>query len=665
MNSRRVFIGCVLAIGLVALWLRVWGAGWSLPYVDHPDEPAVVTVILRIIQGDLNPRHFFYPSLIIYLQALVFKLHFWLGLLSGFYSEPLTLPRSTHFYTSIPAAFVWARVFTALLGTAAVLALATWGGRCVGRREGLLAAALLALSPWAIIHSHYITVDGPAALTGLLGLLALVPVLQRGSWRDYLLAGVLLGLAAGSKYQNVILVAPFCLAHALRWRGALVQRAAPLLAAGALSALVFLLTTPYIILDFPGFMHDIETLFTSYEAGHGDIGHAWPLWRYLRFHWQEGLGPLPFLLLLVGTLALARRDWPLAVVLLSFPLLLILALLRMETHFYRNLLPAQAPLLLVSGVGAVALWDAARQSIPPCLTRPAALLALAALLLPSLVPAIQSSARLAWPDSRVVAQEWIRRSYPGVRVAGELSHPLRWEGVAQQTYVHFLPLHPPEWYREQGYGLLLANEGRREQEAWTDAYTPLLQAGEVVFSVGGRSSRMLGPRIDVIDIGLTPATAPTYTTSMTSTVRLGPLRLLGVTHGRLEKQQTGLVLQREQLPRPGDILGITTFWLADEPVPPGEYMVFVHLRNSAGQTVVQRDTPPWQGLFPPESWTPGELVAESLDLALPDVLPPGEYRLVMGLYHPSSQARYPALADGARLPHDEVDLGGIRVLARE
>jgi 4-amino-4-deoxy-L-arabinose transferase-like glycosyltransferase len=662
MNSRRVFIGSVLALGLVALWLRVWGAGWSLPYVDHPDEPAVVTVILRIIQGDLNPRHFFYPSLIIYLQALVFKLHFWLGLLSGFYSEPLTLPRSTHFYTTIPAAFVWARVFTALLGTAAVLALATWGGRCVGRREGLIAAALLALSPWAIVHSHYITVDGPAALTGLLGLLALVPVLRRGSWRDYLLAGALLGLAAGSKYQNVILVAPFCLAHALRWRGALLQQAAPLLAAGALSALVFLLTTPYIILDFPGFMHDIETLFTSYDAGHGDIGHAWPLWRYLRFHWQEGLGPLPFLLLLVGTVALARRDWPLAVVLLSFPLLLILALLRMETHFYRNLLPAQAPLLLVSGVGAVALWDAARQYIPPHLTRPAALLALAALLLPSLVPAIQSSARLAWPDSRVVAQEWLRRSYPGVRVAGELSHPLRWEGVAQQTYVHFLPLRSPEWYREQGYGLLLANEGRRQQDTWTDAYTPLLQAGEVVFSVGGRDSRMLGPRMDVIDIGLTPATAPISTTS---TVRLGPLRLLGVITGRLEKQQTGLVLQREQPPRPGDILGMIAFWLADEPVPPGEYMVFVHLRNSAGQTVAQRDTPPWQGLFPPESWPPGELVAESLDLALPDALPPGEYRLVIGLYNPTSQARYPALADGVRLPQDEADLGSIQVRARE
>jgi 4-amino-4-deoxy-L-arabinose transferase-like glycosyltransferase len=661
MKRHRKFTIGVLAAALVALLLRVWGAGWSLPYVDHPDEPAVVDVIVRMVQGDLNPDHFFYPSLILYLQALVFKLHFWVGTLAGTYTPPLVLPESTHFYTTIPAAFVWGRVLTALFGTGAVVALAWWGQHFVGERAAMVAAWLLALSPWAIVQSHYIAVDGPAACLGLLAVLAVLAVLQRGSWQHYLLAGVLVGLATGSKYQNVVVVVPFVLAHGLRWQRQSVQHGGRLLAAGALSALVFLFTSPYIVLDFAGFLRDMETLFTSYDAGYGDVGRPWPVDAYLRFLWLEGLRPLPALLVPVGAVALWREKRAQAVVLLAFPLLMIVLLLRMETHFYRNLLPAQAPLLLVAGVGAVAAWDYLKRVVPVQFVRPVLALALVVLFTPSLVAAYQTSARFARPDARVVAQEWARRAYPGVRIAAELTHPLVWDGVRQATYQHFLPLHSAEWYRQQGYGLLLANAGRRGKDEWSDAYEPLLDAGEVVYSVGGRFSDYLGPRIDIIDVGLTPATAPTLETP----AYLGPLRLSGTSYGRLEREHTGPVLTTAQPLRQGDTLGVLLFWVADQPVPPGNYTVFLHLRNQQNQTVLQIDTPIWQGLFPPEHWRPGMLVAESRTLSLPYELPPGEYRLVVGLYDPTSGARYPAtLTNGNHLPNDELPLGRVVIHAR-
>jgi 4-amino-4-deoxy-L-arabinose transferase-like glycosyltransferase len=656
-------LAAVLVIGVAALVLRVWGAGWSLPYVDHPDEPAVVDVILRIIQGDLNPDHFFYPSLILYLQALVFKLHFWVGSLSGLYSETFTLPDSNHFYTTIPAAFVWGRVFTALIGTATVLALAVWARHFVDRRAALIAAALLALSPWAIIQSHYIAVDAPAAMFALLALLAVLGVLRGGSWHSYVLAGVLVGLATGSKYQNVLVVVSLLLAHVLLWRRDSLRYGWRLVGTGIISAMVFLLTSPYIVLDFAGFMRDMETLFSSYDAGHGDIGRAWPVDAYLRFWWLEGLGPLPFLLALVGAVALWRRSRAQAVVLLSFPLLMLLALLRMETHFYRNMLPAQAPLMLLAGIGAVALWDAIKPRLPQRMVSPAAVVLLVVLLLPSLIPAYRASARLALPDARVVAQEWAHRQYPGVQIAAELSHPLAWDGVRQSTYHYFLPLHNAAWYRQQGYGLLLANAGRRGKDAWSDAYTPLLNSGEVVFSVGGRFSNYLGPRVDLIDIGLTPQTVP----DTTPTVELGPLRLLDARYGRRIKEETGIELRPDAPLRQGDTLGLTAFWLAEQPVPADTYTLFVHLRGPDGleQTPVQRDTPPWQGLFPPESWPPGQVVTEKLDMFLPYELPPGEYRLVLGLYDPQDGTRFAAtLPDGTRLPADEVELGRVEIVAR-
>lgn len=669
MNTPRThaIAGCIGVI-LAALALRVWGAGWSLPYVDHPDEPAVMNVILRMLRAErddhLNPHHFFYPSLMFYLHAALLKLHFWLGGLSGLYPPDFTLPRSTHFYTSVPAAFAWARVVTALLGTAAVAALACWSGRFVGWRAGLLAAALLAFSAWATIHAHYITVDGPSALTGLLALLACLLVLEQGTWRSYLLAGVLVGLATGTKYQNVVVVVSLALAHGFYWRGALVQRLPRLVAAGGLSALVFFATSPYILLDFAGFQRDMQTLFDSYGGGTpGDVGRPWPVDAYLRFHWREGLGPLPTLLVPVGIVALWRQSPARAAVLLAFPLLMLLALLRLDAHFYRNLLPAQAPLFLLAAVGAVALWDATRPwrtRLPAWSNRAAAGVALVMLLVPPLVGAIQSSARLARPDSRVVAQEWARREYPGVRISAELSHPMRWQGVSQATYQHFLPLHPPAWYLQQGYGVLLTNSGRRGgRDEWIPAYDPLREAGTIVATFGGRSSAYLGPRVDLIDTGLTPATLPD--TPVPSATTVGPLRLLGLQYGKLERDPTGQERTAQQQVQPGDILAITAFWLADGPVLPDNYTTFVHLRNTAGQNITQRDAPIWQGLFPPHTWQPGQVASESLDLFVPEGVPSGSYRLVFGLYNSDTGTRYPLRVDGVQLPDDELVLGRVEV----
>lgn len=660
-RSRAVSIGIVCFIALIALALRVWGAGWSLPYVDHPDEPAVVRAVLRIVKGDFNPKHFFYPSLMLYLQALVFKLHFVWGTFTGLYPELFVLPNSTFFYTTIPQAFLWSRVTTALIGTGTVLALALWGGVLVGRWEGMLAAALLACSSWAIIHDHYITVDGPSACTGTLALLGALGILRRGSWRDYVLAGVLVGLAAGTKYQNVLVAASVMLAHILLWKTDSLRTGGRLVVAGLLSALVFLATTPYIILGYADFMHDIRTLFESYSStaiAHGDATGAWPVGAYLRFYWREGLQPVPCVLALVGAVVLVRRSPAHAAVLVFFPLLLVFSLLRPETHFFRNLLPTLPPLFILAGVGGVSIitWVASR------LARGRAVVQIGIatiLLLPSLVPAVQASARLALPDSRVVAQNYIRQHWPGVRVASELSHPLQWDGVAQASFVHYLPLHPPAWYHQQGYGLLLANAGRRKSEAWTPDYAPLLHEGQEVATFGGQGTQTLGPLINIVDTRLTTETLPTREPH----VRLGPLDMLGVVVGRIEKDENGPWLEADRTIKPGRVLGIDIFWLAPEAVPQAPYTIFLHMRDGAGRTIVQRDAPPWQGLFPPETWPAGQVVSERVEMWLPYEVPPGTYHLVMGLYDSSTMARFPAFAGETHLENDEIDLGEVEVVA--
>lgn len=75
--------------------------------------------------------------------------------------------------------------------------------------------------------------------------------------------------------------------------------------------------------------------------------------------------------------------------------------------------------------------------------------------------------------------------------------------------------------------------------------------------------------------------------------------------------------------------------------PAADYWVFLHLVDAQGQVVAQTDTPPGGADTPPTSgWERGQQIAVPLPLVLPD-LPPGEYRLLMGLYDVASGERVP------------------------
>lgn len=72
-----------------------------------------------------------------------------------------------------------------------------------------------------------------------------------------------------------------------------------------------------------------------------------------------------------------------------------------------------------------------------------------------------------------------------------------------------------------------------------------------------------------------------------------------------------------------------------------DYVVMVHLLDSAGQLVAQNDQPPVAGLSPTSQWRGGMRIRDRHGLSLADSLAPGSYRLVIGVY---------AAADGMRLP---------------
>lgn len=102
---------------------------------------------------------------------------------------------------------------------------------------------------------------------------------------------------------------------------------------------------------------------------------------------------------------------------------------------------------------------------------------------------------------------------------------------------------------------------------------------------------------------------------------------------------------------PGSGVPITLTWAAAQPAPM-DYQVFAHLVNPAtGETVAQADGAPLEGWYPTSWWGVGELVRDQRTFWLPADLPPGTYRLEVGLYD---------LGSGAR-PMPAIDLGVVEV----
>jgi hypothetical protein len=94
---------------------------------------------------------------------------------------------------------------------------------------------------------------------------------------------------------------------------------------------------------------------------------------------------------------------------------------------------------------------------------------------------------------------------------------------------------------------------------------------------------------------------------------------------------------------PGSTLNVKLFWRALKIIDE-DYTVFVHLVDANGKIIAQKDAPPQNGAYPTSFWETGEIIEDDYALTIPRDATPGDYRIVIGLYH-----------DGNRLPTRDGD----------
>lgn len=91
----------------------------------------------------------------------------------------------------------------------------------------------------------------------------------------------------------------------------------------------------------------------------------------------------------------------------------------------------------------------------------------------------------------------------------------------------------------------------------------------------------------------------------------------------------------------GQMLHLTLYWRSLAPLSES-YAVFVHLLDETGRLAAQVDEPP---LWSTSLWQADTRLADRHTLFLdPAILPPGEYRIAVGLYQPLTMERLPVRA---------------------
>lgn len=106
-------------------------------------------------------------------------------------------------------------------------------------------------------------------------------------------------------------------------------------------------------------------------------------------------------------------------------------------------------------------------------------------------------------------------------------------------------------------------------------------------------------------------------------------------------QLEGVTIDKSEF-SPGEGVNFTLHWRGLDQAEL-DYSVFAHLLDENGEKVAQIDWQPHDAisLLPMTAWSPGQSLADSQTLALPDDLPPGRYRLIAGLYDWQSGQRLP------------------------
>ena len=353
------------------------------------------------------------------------------------------------------------------------------------------------------------------------------------------------------------------------------------------------------------------------DGTRGDYGQITAVFQWLILGSTSGDGWLSSIAvsaaLLMLFLSRPRRNGLQLLILFAVPIAFIFILGTTEPQFFKFLVTAVTPLLLLLGLG----WEKRRSFQQP--------LALAIILAATAVSLnnLYNNPTYARADYRAIAASIAADAHPNAGII--LNAPNQWEVF---TYYHpdgapVYPL-PPGTSTPTPASVdatlseILAKHGRLYAIFWGDAQRDPERLVERWLDE--HAFKATEQWVD--DVRVVMYAVPTESAGVMQTA-------VNVPFGN-DITLEGYTLAPER-PFAGDVMQLTLFWKTAVSLDT-RYKVFVHLLDSDGNLIAQRDSEPGGNLMPTDGWHAGEQIVDNHGLLIPADAPAGTYTIMMGLY---------------------------------
>ena len=344
----RGFAIATIALCASAALLRLLHVGHGLP--DFTEEAVLFRKALELWgplgdHVDLNPHWFVYPSLGIYLQYLVQRIVF---ALAGYV-------HGADFLLSLavdPTSGVVAGRCVGIIADVLTVFLVGRAARRYGNVPAVLAMGIVALSPTMIRTSRLIYTDNLMCVLVVAAVGQLLQYWEQRGKKHLMIAGALIGAAAGAKYPAALLVIPMLVAVSRRETWPQTLRTGGLAVGVAVAA--FLCTTPFALANSREFLRDLTFVGDTTEGGWLGKLHGTSLSYYFRLL-NDNLGWLGSALLVLATVGVRRG----ATALLWLCWLVIFApIVSVPVEAERYLVPVTALSAILIAAGAAVFMEA-------------------------------------------------------------------------------------------------------------------------------------------------------------------------------------------------------------------------------------------------------------------------------------------------------------------
>lgn len=400
----------ILALGGA---LRVYGIDFGLPFLYNVDEPDFVNRAFNLLSNkSLNPHWFGHPGTVtIYCLAVLFSVYSAVAVAVGHFADFAAVRAVVRLD---PSEFYLAgRLMIAAFGLGVVYLTFELAKRISSREVGYFAALLVAIAPLSVDLSRLIRTDIQVTFFILLVLLCCLRIVERGQARDYIAAGLSLGIAVATKYPAVIGCLPVILAAMLATKNRDESARSSfvlLLIAGAASVTGAFLASPFLFIDIRTVLHDVAGEGRAEHLSATSEGFLSSLYWYVSEVLVANFTLAGLLLALIGATTLLRnRDRSGALLLLGFIVPFWLFVSTLNLRWERWFMPVIPVIAIFCASGFVWLLEYLRK-FPDVIARSAQATVLLGLLGISSVlihADYVHAAELARGDTRTEAGKWI------------------------------------------------------------------------------------------------------------------------------------------------------------------------------------------------------------------------------------------------------------------